>query len=198
MTPFSLNKRFDPFFFFFFSDLTPFSFFQARGKTGKADQALAYIGQLYRIEKRLRENKASTGQIYEQRQQRAKPIVEQLRRWLSKSLGQSPPKSAIGKALHYLDHQWSRLVGYLEDGNYPMDNKRAENAIRPFVIGRKNGLFSNSVKGAKASANLYSLIETAKANDLNLYDYLKRVLTELPNANTVESIEALLPWNVNV
>lgn len=81
---------------------------------------------------------------------------------------------------------------------YPIDNNRAENAIRPFVIGRKNWLFSNSVNGANASANVYNLIETAKANDLNLYDYLKAILTDLPNADTVEGIETLLPWNINL
>ena len=105
-----------------------------------------------------------------------------------------PPKSALGKALQYLHNQWDRLVRYLEDGAYPIDNNYAENAIRPFVIGRKNWLFTNSQGGAKASANLYSLIETAKANGLNPYEYLKLVFKELPNADSVEKIEALLPW----
>ena len=104
------------------------------------------------------------------------------------------PKTAIGKALSYLDNQWDRLVGYLIDGHYPIDNNRAENAVRPFVIGRKNWMFSQSQAGAKASANLYSLIETAKANDVNLYDYFRAVLTQLPNANSVEDVERLLPW----
>ncbi len=169
---------------------------QAKGKTGKPDQALAYITKLYRIEKSLKAQQATPEQIDQQRQEHAKPILEQLKRWLTKRLGHSPPKSAIGKALHYLDRQWPRLVGYLEDGLYPIDNNRAERAIRPFVIGRKNWLFSQSTQGAKASANLYSLIETAKANELNLYDYLKHVFTELPNAETVEDIEVLLPWRV--
>ncbi len=75
-----------------------------------------------------------------------------------------------------------------------IDNNGAENAIRPFVIGRKNWLFSNSVNGVKASANLYSLIETAKANGLEPYAYLHKVFTELPGATSVEDIEALLPW----
>jgi len=86
------------------------------------------------------------------------------------------------------------LISYLDEGHYPIDNNRAENAIRPFVIGRKNWLFSQSQAGAKASANLYSLIETAKANGVNLYDYFKIVLTRLPNAQTVDDIEQLLPW----
>lgn len=106
-------------------------------------------------------------------------------------------KTAIGKALHYLDTQWHCLVRYLDDGAYPIDNNQGENAIRPFIVGRKNWLFANSQAGTKASANLYSLIETAKANGLNPYEYLKTAFKELPNAQSVEAIETLLPWNVS-
>jgi transposase len=102
----------------------------------------------------------------------------------------------LGKALQYLDNQWPRLIAYLEDGQYPIDNNPVENAIRPFAIGRKNWLFSASVNGPKASANLYSLIETAKANDLEPYAYLKRVFTELPNAQSYDDVEKLLPNHV--
>jgi transposase len=87
------------------------------------------------------------------------------------------------------------MIGYLEDGQYPVDNNAAENAIRPFVVGRKNWLFSASPSGATASANLYSLIETAKANGIEPYVYLRRVFTDLPNAHSLEQVEALLPWN---
>ena len=107
------------------------------------------------------------------------------------------PKTALGKALHYLQHQWPRLIRYLENGRYPIDNNPVENAIRPFVIGRKNWLFSTSVPGAKASANLYSLIETAKAHGLEPYAYLKRVLTELPNIVDYDDVDKLLPDNIN-
>ncbi|WP_284284870.1 transposase domain-containing protein, partial [Marinibactrum halimedae] len=81
---------------------------------------------------------------------------------------------------------------------YPIDNNAAERAIRPFTIGRKNWMFSKSQAGAKASANLYSLIETAKANGLNPYEYLQNIFKELPNVNDVEQVEALLPWNIKV
>ena len=131
---------------------------------------------------------------HEARQSKSKPIIEHLRQWLDKSLLQVAPKTALGKALSYMNNQWDRLTGYVDDGGYPIDNNRAENAIRPFVIGRKNWLFSQSQSGAKASANIYSLIETAKANDVNLYDYFKAVLTHLPNASSLEDIEQLLPW----
>ena len=93
-------------------------------------------------------------------------IPDALRRWLDESLPRVPPASATGKALNYLRNEWDRLIRYLDDGRIEIDNNGAENAIRPFVVGRKNWLFSTSIKGVKASANLYSLIETAKANGL--------------------------------
>ena len=112
-------------------------------------------------------------------------------------LPQITPSSATGKALSYLHNEWDHLTCYLDDGRLEIDNNGAENAIRPFVVGRKNWLFSASVKGVKASANLYSLIETAKANGLEPYAYLRQVFTELPKADTVEAIEALLPGNID-
>lgn len=166
---------------------------QPKGKTGKADQAIAFIQKLYAIEKRSKE--LPPDERHPLRQRHAKPVIDKLHQWLQKSLPTTPPKSSLGKALTYLHNQWPRLIGYLDDGQYPIDNNRAENAIRPFVIGRKNWLFSASVKGAQASANLYSLIETAKANGLEPYQYLREVFTELPQAETVEQIEKLLPWN---
>jgi transposase len=110
---------------------------------------------------------------------------------------QVPPASTTGKALNYLHNEWDKLIHYLDDGRLEIDNNAAENAIRPFVLGRKNWLFSTTVKGMKASANLYSLIETAKANGLEPYAYLRYLFTELPKAETVEAIEALLPGNLS-
>ena len=167
---------------------------QIKGKTGKPDQALAFIQKLYVIEKSLKG--APPDQRYRVRQEKAKPIINTIKTWLEKSLLHVPPKTALGTALTYLHNQWDRLVGYLDDGAYPIDNNLAENAIRPFVVGRKNWLFSQSQAGAKASANLYSLIQTAKLNDLNPYEYLKQVFNDLPNAQSVEDIEKLLPWNL--
>jgi transposase len=169
---------------------------QPKGKTGKADQALAYIQQLYRIEQLIKDK--TTDEKYQARQQQSQPILDKLKSWLDKSLSQVPPKTALGKALYYLDSQWLRLINYVQHGDYPIDNNAAENAIRPFVIGRKNWLFSASQKGATSSANLYSLIETAKANGLEPYSYLKRIFADLPNVRTVEQIENLLPWNLTI
>jgi len=100
--------------------------------------------------------------------------------------------------MSYLDKNWSKLTVYTEDGLLAIDNNPAENAIRPFVVGRKNWLFSATVPGAKASANLYSLIETAKANELEPYQYLCHIFTELPKATEVHEIEALLLWSVKL
>ncbi len=166
---------------------------QPKGKTGKSDQALAYIQQLYRIECDIKEKTSS--EKFTARQQQSKPIIDKLKIWLDKSITHSPPESAIGKALFYLHQQWPKLIRYLDSGDYPIDNNAAENAIRPFVVGRKNWLFSASQKGATSSANLYSLIKTAKANGLEPYAYLKKIFTDLPNATTVEEIEKCLPWN---
>jgi len=167
---------------------------QGKNKSGRADQALSFIQKLYRVEKQIIDKPPD--ERFKIRQSQSQSILDQFHKWLTKSLPQVPPKSAIGKALLYLNNQWPNLIGYLEDGLYPIDNNRAENAIRPFVIGRKNWLFSTSQAGAHASANLYSLIETAKANDLEAYAYLKQAFTDLPNVQSVEDIDRLLPWNV--
>ncbi len=98
----------------------------------------------------------------------------------------------LGKALNYLHNEWDKLIRYLDDGRLEIDNNRAENTIRPFVVG-KNWLFSASVKGVKASANLYSLIETVKANGLEPYAYLRCIFTELPQADSVEAIGLAAP-----
>ena len=169
---------------------------QPKGKTGKADQGLAFIQKLYMIEKATKDKTADERLAI--RQAQSKPIIDKLKKWLDKTLANTPPKTTLGKAVQYLSNQWPRLINYLDDSEYPIDNNRAENSIRPFVIGRKNWLFSNSQKGAAASANLYSLIETAKLNGIEPYEYLKRVFADLPNAETLEDVDALLPWNFNL
>ena len=166
---------------------------QPKGKVGRADQGLAFIQSLYRIEQTLKDKAIAEKTVI--RQQQAQPILDKLRQWLEKSLPQTPPQTPIGKALLYLHYQWPHLIHYVKDGAYPIDNNAAENAIRPFVIGRKNWLFSASQKGATSSANLYSVIETAKANNIEPSAYLQKVFTDLPNAKTLEDVEALLPWN---
>jgi transposase len=171
---------------------------KAQGKkqsAGNAHRGLALIRKLYRIEKQAR--RLTPEDRHDHRQRHALPILDELRSWLDEALPQVPPTSATGKALNYLHNEWDKLIRYLDDGRLEIDNNGAENAIRPFVLGRKNWLFSASVKGVQASANLYSLIETAKANGLEPYAYLRHLFTELPKAETVEAIEALLPGNIS-
>ena len=165
-------------------------------KRGKAHRGLSLIRKLYRVEKQARQLKLKPHDRYGHRQKQALPVILEMRTWLDDVLPQIPPSSVTGQALNYLHNEWDRLIRYLDDGRLEIDNNLAENSIRPFVVGRKNWLFSTSVKGVKASANLYSLIECAKINDLEPYAYLRHVFTELPKARTVEAIEALLPGNL--
>ncbi|WP_370295436.1 IS66 family transposase [Pseudomonas benzenivorans] len=166
---------------------------QPKGKTGRADMALNLINKLYGIERDLKE--ATDSERLAARQQRSQPLLDQLKAWLDKTQPQIVGQTALGKAVNYLASNWSKLVRYVEGGHLPIDNNRAENAIRPFVIGRKNWLFSDTPKGATASAQIYSLIETAKANDQEPYAWLRYILERLPTASSVEDYEALLPWS---
>jgi transposase len=164
-------------------------------KQSKAEQGLRWIGKLYRIEREAAALPAE--ERHRIRHERARPIVDQTRSWLDASVGSVPPKSLTGKALGYFDKQWPKLIRYLEDGRLRIDTNLVENAIRPFVVGRKNWLFADTVRGAEASANLYSVIETAKANGIEPYAYLRHVFAELPKATTLEDVEALLPGRVD-
>lgn len=163
-------------------------------KTGKADVAVNMIAKLYAIEKRAK--MMTPEERHTLRQTESLPQLDSLRKWLDKTLRTTLPKGLLGKALGYLDKNWDKLTVYTQDGRLSIDNNLAENAIRPFVVGRKNWLFSASTSGAKASANLYSLIETAKANGLEPYTYLKRVFAELPRVQGLREIESLLPWQI--
>ena len=108
------------------------------------------------------------------------------------------PGSLLGKALHYLEAQWPKLIRYVENGAWPIDNNLCENAIRPFVVGRRNWLFADRVAGANASANIYSLIETCKANGVDPYRYLVALFKALPLARTADDYEQLLPWQLTL
>ncbi|MBS3809797.1 MAG: IS66 family transposase [Desulfobacterales bacterium] len=168
-----------------------------RKKTGSADVALEYIRDIYRIEKQAKKNELSPEELYRERQDKARPILNDFREWLVERSSQTPPKGLLGKAIKYTLKQWDRLVGYLEDRRLSPDNNAAENCIRPFVLGRKNWMFSGTPEGAAASAALYSLIETARANNLEPYSYLRYIFGKLPLAESLEDFEALLPWKLD-
>ncbi len=162
-------------------------------KSGKIDIALSYIAKLYAIEQQHKESDSTTR--HQARQEQSLPLLQQFKAWLDKTQHGVLPKGKLGEALAYAQKYWHKLTRYTENGEWPIDNNPAENAIRPFVIGRKNWLFSNTVKGANASAVLYSLIETAKANQHEPYHYLRWLFTELPKTPEGE-IERLMPWSV--
>ena len=168
---------------------------QAKGKKGRADEAVALIGRLYGIERDCKD--ASDEKRFLARQQLSLPILTELREWLNKTRPAVVPNSALGRALSYMHDYWGKLIRYIERGDLPIDNNRVENAIRPFVIGRKAWLFSDTPAGAHASAVIYSLLQTAKANGHEPYAWLRHVMRNLPAAKTLEEFEALLPWNLH-
>jgi transposase len=163
---------------------------------GLAPEALLIIRKLYVIEKLARDADMTPEQRYRLRNEKARPIWDDLRAWLDRNRNATPPQSLTGKAISYLADEWQRLTRYLEDGRLEISNVLCENAIRPFVVGRKNWLFSDTPNGATASARLYGLVETAKASGIEPYAYLRLIFERLPQAVTLADIEALLPWNV--
>jgi len=164
---------------------------------GLAHQAMAYITELYAIETQLREQNADIQTIYATRQTHAKPIVDTMGAWLKANITKVPPKSPIGAAMQYALNCWPNFSRYLDDGRLHIDNNQSERAIKPFVIGRKNWMFCGNTRGAIASANLFSLIETAKAHGHNPYNYLNHVFTQLPLVKTTEQLQALLPYHID-
>lgn len=168
---------------------------QAAKHNSIAHQAMLTIQALYRIETDIKAMLPEDKQRI--RQEQALPILTGLKAWLDQALLQVTPSSLTGEALSYLAKQWPTLTVYCQDGRLEIDNNSVERAIRPFVIGRRNWLFTDTVKGANASANLYSLIETAKLNGLEPYRYLCRVFQELPKSQTLVDIEQLLPWQID-
>ncbi|MDD2605981.1 MAG: IS66 family transposase [Desulfobacterales bacterium] len=169
---------------------------KARGGTkrrGSAEEALEYIGRLYAMEKRAREAGLDPDALGELRQREAKPVLDEFKVWLDAKVLVTPPKGLLGKAVAYTLNNWQRLIVYLQDGRLRPDNNLAENAIRPFVVGRKNWLFAGNPDGARAAAVYYSLIETAKANGWKAHDYLTHLFENLPLAKTEEDYRKLLP-----
>ena len=158
--------------------------------SGKADWALNHIQKLYRLETQLKDK--TVEERYITRQEKSVPLLSQLHMWLMKSAQQVLPKTKLGEAIQYCLNQWKKLERYTLDGLLSIDNNRAERGIKPFVIGRKNWLFSQTATGANASAVLYSIIETAKANDLNVFEYVMTCLDELSQPDV--NIEQRLPW----
>lgn len=165
-----------------------------RNKASKADVAIGKIRKLYQIEEHIRD--LSPEQKRQQRQTLALPLLEDLHQWLASNQTRILKGSLTYDAICYALNQWPTLTRYCDDGRLHISNALAENAIRPFAVGRRNWLFADTARGAKASATCYSLIETAAANNLEPLSYIEYVLRRIGEADTVEKLEALLPWNV--
>ena len=170
---------------------------KASKKAGLAHEAVKQIAQLYKIEKHCKNQGLDPGAIKDYREKKAKPILENLKRWLEDASLKVPPKSGIGGAINYTLKFWNGLTRYLEDGRLEIDNNLTERSIKPFVIGRKNWLFFDSMKGAKSGAIIYSLIETCKAHKVEPYAYLKYVLSKVRDCKTDADYDKLLPFNVD-
>ena len=168
----------------------------AKSKTGSAETALEYIGRLYKIERAARATQLSPSEIEQYRKERAEPVLQEFRAWLEKRKDQTPLQGLLGKAISYTLSLWPRLVRHVENGHITPDNNAAENAIRPFVVGRKNWLFAGSPDGADAAATLYSLIQTANACGLDPYQYPRLLFKRLPYASTEADYIDLLPQNI--
>jgi transposase len=166
---------------------------QPKGLKGRADDMVEMIARLYKVEKDCR--LSTIEERYQSRQDISKPILEEIRQWLDTNIPVTTPKSALGQAMAYMDKYWPRLIRYVEAGHLPIDNNETERAIRPFAIGRRAWLFADTPAGAEASARLYSMVETAKANGLEPYIWLLKVMRGLPDASKSGNWEPLMPWN---
>jgi hypothetical protein len=165
-------------------------------KVSKADVALSHTNKLYAIERQVKE--LSVGERYRIRQELSVPRLDALKTWLEASAGKVAKGTMTRTAMDYTLNQWPTLIGCCERGDLQISNVLAEHAIRPFALGRKAWLFANTSRGASASAICYSRVETAKANSLETSNYIQHILDHIAGVNTLEKLETLLPWNVDL
>jgi hypothetical protein len=154
---------------------------------------MARIGALYKIEEEIRGKRFDLRRSV--RQARAKPLLDDLRRWLEKTLGMLSTKSETAGAIRYALSRWRALTRYVDDGLLEIDNNAAERSLRSVVMGRKNYLFMGSDSGGARAASLYRLIATAKLNGLDPEFYLRKVLNKIPE-HPINRIKDRLPWNI--
>ena len=161
-------------------------------------KGLDYIKKIYAVENKLRQSNLSPEQFIETRKKEVAPVLDSFHNWLLSQVDSVTPKSKAGEAIRYTLDEWNKLIRYVDHHLLTPDNNLTENAIRPFVMGRKNWLFSNTPRGAHSSAILYSLIESAKANGLEPYKYLRCIFEKLPYAESKEDYRALLPDQIRL
>lgn len=164
------------------------------GQVSVANRALSHIRKLYQVERQAEE--LDDAARYRLRQEKAIPCLNAFKTWLEQQAPRTMKGGKTRKAIDYTLNQWDSLTGYCERGDLAISNVLAENAIRPFAVGRKNWLFADTARGAHASATYYSLIETAKANGLEPANYITHLLNHIVEADTPIKLDALLPWNL--
>jgi transposase len=176
--------------------------FESIAKTSKkallAHHAMQVYRKLYAIEKKAKDEKLSPDEIKQLRQKHTKPLLKAFKTWLENKIGLVPQQSPIFKAMRYTLKNWDGLVRYLDDGRFSIDNNHTEREIKPFVIARKNFMFSKSQAGARAMAIHFSLIRTATLHGLDPYRYYVHIMEQIPHSETVEDYEKLLPWNTDL
>ena len=161
-----------------------------------AKEAMKMYRELYHIERQIREDKLNLDQIVQRRQEKSKPIMEELKRWLDLNYPLVLPKSPIGRAIKYTLDYWDGLIRFLDDGRLEIDNNSTERMIKIFVMARKNFMFSDTTNGADALGVHFSMVLTAQLHGLDPTQYYVHVLKAIPYCKTFEDYEKLLPWNV--
>ena len=155
-----------------------------------------YIDELFEVEREI--ETLTPDEKVVKRQEKSVPILKKFYDWVSSTNQKYITNKKLKEALTYAENQKANLIKFLDDGRIPLTNSKAERAIRPFAVHRKNWLFADTIEGAKANAVYYSLIESAKVNNLNIYKYIKYLLDELPQKEgeqTEDDIEKYLPWS---
>ena len=159
-------------------------------------QGLSFIQKLYRIEDEARNQGLTSAQRQILRQKKAPDIIKEWERWCKKSINQVPSQSPIGRAIAYTLNHWDEFTRYKDYGEVEIDNNLIENAIRPFVVGRKNWLFARSPEGMKANAIAYSLMQTCLVNKIDPFTYFKTALERVGQCVTRADYRELLPFNL--
>jgi transposase len=162
-------------------------------------EGLDFCNRLFAIERELKD--CTPEERFEGRLERSRPVLDAFSAWLHRQSLRALPKSKLGEAIGYCLNQWEKLKAFLKDGRLELDNNRSERSIKPFVIGRKNWMFSNTPRGAKASAIIYSIVETAKENGLHPFYYLSYLfekLPQLPDPQDSQALDKLLPWSTTL
>jgi len=163
-----------------------------------SNEGLEFCNKLFAIEKNLKE--LSNEERYKARLELSAPVTEAFLAWIKIQTPRVLPKSALGQAIQYCRNQWPKLTAFLKDSRLFIDNNASERSIKAFVMGRMVWMFSNTLKGANASSVAYSIIETAKENQLNPFQYLTYLFEKLPNVYILDPyvLDEYLPWSTTL